>query len=193
MMKFTKLMFASAIALAVAAPAAAQTYAGGSGTFSGLGEEPGFPAQPGGPFDIATFTPRTGTYTGDGSYALNDVTFDVGFNRYTGSFPFSGFFALTGTFDGNPFTYNVAYSGVIDATDSITIGGNYITVQGTPVFLRALTFTNIGAGQRASGTLIAAVGGAVPEPASWALMIVGFGAAGYALRRRKVATTVSYA
>jgi len=28
----------------------------------------------------------------------------------------------------------------------------------------------------------------VPEPASWALMIVGFGAAGMVLRRRRLAT-----
>ena len=38
------------------------------------------------------------------------------------------------------------------------------------------------------------VSGAVPEPASWAMMIVGVGAIGFALRRRsKVTTTVSYA
>lgn len=37
--------------------------------------------------------------------------------------------------------------------------------------------------------------GAVPEPATWAMMIVGFGAVGGAMRRRKskVTTTVAYA
>ena len=36
--------------------------------------------------------------------------------------------------------------------------------------------------------------GAVPEPASWALMIIGFGMIGGALRRRdKVATTIKFA
>jgi hypothetical protein len=34
---------------------------------------------------------------------------------------------------------------------------------------------------------------AVPEPASWAMMILGIGAIGFALRRRTVATRVSYA
>ncbi|MBM6577730.1 PEPxxWA-CTERM sorting domain-containing protein [Microvirga sp. SRT01] len=39
-----------------------------------------------------------------------------------------------------------------------------------------------------------AAGGGVPEPASWALMIAGIGAAGGALRRRRaVSTTVSFA
>lgn len=40
----------------------------------------------------------------------------------------------------------------------------------------------------------AQAGGAVPEPATWAMMLIGFGAVGYAMRRRpRVATTVSYA
>lgn len=34
---------------------------------------------------------------------------------------------------------------------------------------------------------------AVPEPASWAMMIAGFGLVGGAMRRRKVRTTVSFA
>lgn len=38
------------------------------------------------------------------------------------------------------------------------------------------------------------VTGAVPEPATWAMMLVGFGVAGYAMRRRqKVAATVRFA
>jgi hypothetical protein len=38
------------------------------------------------------------------------------------------------------------------------------------------------------------VAGAVPEPATWAMMLVGFGGVGFAMRRRsKVRTTVSYA
>ncbi|WP_299309990.1 PEPxxWA-CTERM sorting domain-containing protein [uncultured Croceicoccus sp.] len=36
--------------------------------------------------------------------------------------------------------------------------------------------------------------GAVPEPSTWAMMLLGFGAIGYAMRRRqKIATQVSYA
>jgi hypothetical protein len=34
---------------------------------------------------------------------------------------------------------------------------------------------------------------AVPEPASWAMMILGIGAIGFAMRRQNVATRVSYA
>ena len=41
----------------------------------------------------------------------------------------------------------------------------------------------------------AALVGAVPEPATWAMMLVGFGATGFAMRRRKSkdTTTVAYA
>jgi hypothetical protein len=35
-----------------------------------------------------------------------------------------------------------------------------------------------------NGTFSAAVSGAVPEPATWAMMIAGFGMTGAALRRR---------
>ena len=35
--------------------------------------------------------------------------------------------------------------------------------------------------------------GAVPEPATWAFMIFGFGAIGGAMRRRKAQVKVSYA
>ena len=34
---------------------------------------------------------------------------------------------------------------------------------------------------------VAAVGGAVPEPATWAMMLVGFGAVGFGMRRRRSA------
>jgi hypothetical protein len=44
------------------------------------------------------------------------------------------------------------------------------------------------------GTLnIRSVNAAVPEPATWALMILGMGAIGVTMRRQKVTTTVYYA
>lgn len=46
----------------------------------------------------------------------------------------------------------------------------------------------------AFATVIPAVAPAVPEPATWAMMIVGFGAVGLAIRRRQeVRTTVRFA
>lgn len=43
------------------------------------------------------------------------------------------------------------------------------------------------------GSFRITVSQAVPEPATWALLILGFGAVGGAMRRKRVATTVSYA
>ena len=44
-----------------------------------------------------------------------------------------------------------------------------------------------------NGTFTPSLAGAVPEPANWALMIVGFGAVGAAMRgaRRKPAATLA--
>ncbi len=42
-------------------------------------------------------------------------------------------------------------------------------------------------------TATRAIPAPVPEPATWAMLILGFGAVGFALRRRKVQTALSYA
>ncbi|MCU6456053.1 PEPxxWA-CTERM sorting domain-containing protein [Sphingomonas sp. A2-49] len=53
----------------------------------------------------------------------------------------------------------------------------------------SVTITN------ATNGTFAAMTGAVPEPATWAMMILGMGAVGFAMRRRQknVTTTVAYA
>lgn len=186
-MKIAKFMFASAIALAIAAPAAAQTYSGGTGTFTGIGAAPTYPDQT---FDIAAFTPVTGTYTGNGSYTLNNVAFTVGYNAFTAA-PFFGAFTLTGMLGATPFNYSVNYSGTISNRDTITIGGNTVNILGQAVYFQPFTL-NAGVGETVTGQLIAQVN-PVPEPATWGMMILGFGVAGCAMRRRRVATTVSYA
>lgn len=43
----------------------------------------------------------------------------------------------------------------------------------------------------AGQTIIATVAPAVPEPGTWALMMVGFGAVGYVMRRRRVRVAVA--
>lgn len=42
-------------------------------------------------------------------------------------------------------------------------------------------------------TATRAIPAAVPEPGTWGLMILGFGAVGFAMRRRQTRTTLSYA
>lgn len=65
-------------------------------------------------------------------------------------------------------------------------------------YLSGRTLVGYGYENLASTAVTASVinaAGAVPEPASWALMLVGFGGIGLAMRRRKskVTTTVAYA
>lgn len=57
--------------------------------------------------------------------------------------------------------------------------------------LTSITFTDTTENWHGFQVGVAALGGAVPEPAAWALMIVGFGLAGGAMRTRK--TRVSFA
>ena len=74
--------------------------------------------------------------------------------------------------------------------DWITYSGNFVASNTSTI----LTFNNRVGGAN-EGVFLDAVSvqGAVPEPATWALMILGFGAVGVAMRRRHRKTTVAYA
>ena len=54
-----------------------------------------------------------------------------------------------------------------------------------------LTFTNVSGGQSDGLLLDNVVVSAVPEPAAWAMMLFGFGAIGFAMRRKKVIGAVT--
>lgn len=80
--------------------------------------------------------------------------------------------------------------------------GKYVLSVGTYNFTQAearLGIADFTPGERrfvatfADGTTLAGTG-AVPEPATWAMMLAGFGAVGFAMRRRaNVRTTVAFA
>ena len=80
--------------------------------------------------------------------------------------------------------YTVGSYDTFTTTFASVAGSSYtlsydLNTSGTPNGLRVTT---------------AAVAGAVPEPATWALMILGMGAVGFAMRRRKnVTMTVRFA
>ncbi|MBM6577877.1 PEPxxWA-CTERM sorting domain-containing protein [Microvirga sp. SRT01] len=120
--------------------------------------------------------PRTGTYTydvtvnrGDSGDGVNLFTF----NSLDGTKP------LIATINaGNP-TYTFQYSQFLTAGQKVGLGID----RGGPnnsYFNDSTTF---------SGT----ISGAVPEPATWAMMIGGIGMVGGAMRRRRVSTKVSFA
>ncbi len=170
-----------ALALVAAVPAAAATYVTDTATFTGLGDTIGSP------FDQITLNSVTGTATGSGTYLVNTVDFTVGLNS-NDSHVNTGTFTNTATVDGNPFSYSVPYTISIGGADSITIGGNTLYTNGVKVHFNTLTFSNVGGGT-VSGDLTATV--SVPEPATWAMMVAGFGLVGVGVRRRRPAAVAA--
>lgn len=170
----------AALLLATAAPVAAATYITGTETFTGLGDTLGTP------YDRFTLNSVTGTATGPGTYLVNTVDFVVGVNSNTAHVD-SDTFTDTALVDGSPFSYTVPYTISISSADTIVIGGNSFTTDGYNVTFSTLTLTSDGSAP-ASGDLFATVS-AVPEPASWAMMLVGAGLAGAGLRRRRQVAT----
>ena len=175
-----KLVYAAAAAASVLAfaPAAnAATY---------ITENPG-------PNGLVTFT-----------YGNSDVgtgaTFDDVINFLT---PASGFLTLTLSEGAANAINNVEFT-------SVTLNGNAVNLfsapGGEPDFGYLMNLFNAGTSNvlRVQGTnggngvysgTISFAPGAVPEPATWALMLAGFGMVGFAMRRRKgqVTTSVRFA
>ena len=106
---------------------------------------------------------------------------------------------LTGL-GGAPGTQVINFPGLLNGT--AYVGIHYGNGQGGPG--NSTTFYAINAlnldsfilslGASSTATLFAQVAAPVPEPATWAMMLAGFGALGFALRRRsKTSTRVRYA
>ena len=118
----------------------------------------------------------------------------------------AGLYSLTFQFTGNqlnfgpPASFAVSFNNVTSIVGPLannsnafqTFSGTYNVLNNSPV---TLSFTQLG-GDPFRGSIIDSIAiTAVPEPATWALMILGFGIVGSALRRRrgKVTTRVSFA
>lgn len=71
--------------------------------------------------------------------------------------------------------------------------GNLATLGHASYFSNISSLTIYGAGNQQLDNIVLSTASAVPEPATWALMIVGFGLVGMALRRAKTRVTVGYA
>ena len=176
-----KLIAVGALALAAAAPAAAATYVTDTAQFNGLGD------QLNSGYDQITLNSVTGSATAPGTYLVNTVDFTVGGNTNNPGYTVTGSFTNNATVDGSPFTYTVPYSITIgQVVDSITIGGNSFTTNGVRVHFNALTLAT---GGTTTGDLTATV--SVPEPATWAMMVAGFGLVGLGVRRRRVAAVAA--
>ncbi len=175
-----KLVVSVALVAAIVAPVAANAVAYTTDTvsYTGLGDEIGSQ------FDQVTLGAASGDYTGNGTYLFNNVSFSVDVNSNSNRVV-TGFLTGTGNV-GNNFSYPVAYSLDINNSDTITLGGNFFVVNGVSLHFNKLVLS-AGVGQTALGQLTA-VAGPIPEPATWGLMLVGFGLVGVAARRRTAVT-----
>lgn len=180
-------LFAGAALAAVLAPVSANAaivFTTNANHYEGLGDTIGSS------FDKIDFSSVTNTFTGFGTYLVNKVTFTVGINANTGGYTETGTLANTGTSSIGAFSYAVPYSIYISNADTITLGGNSIIWNGFNIKFNELKLTS-GSGS-VSGDLTATVTG-VPEAATWALMMAGFGLVGSAMRRRRASTQVTFA
>jgi hypothetical protein len=92
-----------------------------------------------------------------------------------------------GTFDLTSFDFFAYNDFSVSATGYATL--NYYGTGGTvnPGFLGVSSVTFYGSGSQELDNIT--VNGGVPEPASWAMMLGGFGLVGGAMRRRRAAVT----
>jgi hypothetical protein len=135
---------------------------------------------------FAAFSCMTGTCG-----SIQDIS-----NFRVGAQAISNFFVLSGGNNPSPISFDLS------SIDNIgTLGANILafTASGTLRYAGfdatpgSFVFTT--QGNTTTSFSATATAGAVPEPATWAMMILGMGAVGFAMRRRKsnVTTTVSYA
>ena len=182
---------AIALALAAALPASAATFA-----FTGIEMNDTPPPMPSGFCGAGmvrvAFSPSTATVSGSSNFGAFAPTqahcVTPPPTTYSGGvfdFSFDAGDQLSGTYSG--FFTPTSVPNVLNTTV------NYVVTGGTGRFLRATgTLQGVGILDRRVARPInklALTGSlnlpAVPEPATWSLMILGFGLAGSALRRRR--------
>lgn len=188
-----KLLLAAAAAIVVSSPAVAATVVygpmnpGGVVTLNPAG--PGAVASPIA-FDVTgtgdftaifTFTNPFTAAVANGSASFN---FDPDVLIFTGGNFSGGGTATVGGVDGVGSSIQVDRSGLTAGGQTLTITGR-LNTGGTPP--GGNDFARVG------GSLTLTQAAAVPEPATWALFILGFGAVGGILRRRNSAVLASKA
>ncbi len=183
-------------------PAGAEVlYSTSGASVTGLGDQLGTV------YDQFNLSPFTGTFTGSGAYEINPFTFVVGNNSYNPIVPVPALLLPTlsesFTIDGVTQTLYVPYSIVIDNADTLYVGTGPFPLT-PPGYNATLFFPGyevtivpgaVGPIGTDPGGVTTFVGGlyaqitAVPEPSTWAMVVLGFAGIGFATlcRRRALA------
>jgi len=148
--------------------------------------------------NAATFIDPPTDMDPNGTFGNTDPD-DVFTDLFTFSTSTPGFLTVTLFSEFVDISENVNF-----VTNGVTLNGTNLTVinRGNPEVqelvlgitpgLQALNISgSAGPNGSYSGTL-SFVAGAIPEPSTWALMILGFGAIGFGMRRKKQQVKVSY-
>jgi hypothetical protein len=168
--------FGAACVVATSATDAGLTYTGGTATFSQVTDASGF-AGIGGPtnnFGTITLTPDGHSYTGDLFSLMINFTLPVGAG--SGAFTANLLGSLTSTGVGG---LQISF---LTPTVQVTngLGGFYTLHVNDVAFSGSLGPNETILRQDISGYIQA-----VPEPGTWALMLLGFGGIGMAMRHRR--------
>lgn len=176
---------ASAVALAVS-PAAAQTYA-----WAPQSTDTGWASD----FDVATQT-FTGTYAD--TLAFDEMPFQYEGGGYFHSHGGGAMFTISAIVDG--LTQQIYSSGPVAGDFGLHRIGAISFAGGTVTGIRLQSTSRVSQAfhnfytQTFTLSVTGTGPGAVPEPATWALLLLGFMGVGHAMRSRaKVRTAVSYA
>ena len=152
----------------------------------------------------AVVTVDSSTMTIDGPTTVADVT-TIGFTEAQLSSPtFMENVVFTNTLAGLYSITLTTSSPAVDFTSAVLsgLGGPYNLIEidddGTNEFWRLANPVNLAASQynltingnnsgagSLGGSITISQAAAVPEPATWAMMLIGFGAVGFAMRRRQ--------
>lgn len=142
------------------------------------------------PAEAAVFT-----FTLTGAYTAN---FDVDWDELASPADFDDYFEVdaTGTIGGRTGSHVVAFN-TAAFDGGLTLGDEFTNLWGQQLFTGSTAAPTLRTGDFAllidgeAGRTVSLNISAVPEPMTWAMMVLGFGAAGAAMRRRRVSFATS--
>ena len=191
-MKIVLAFSAALAAAAVASPASAADFVPGDPQFQVFGN----------PFtgtDPVSATIGNGGLSGSGSdsyfFAIGPATGEaIGLGSGSISTSFSSFGQTSFSFDSVTFNNG---SNVFVVPITALGGGSGGALANIPIFsgvVNTLTVNYTATGNASYGGQLTFIPGGIPEPMTWSLMILGFAAVGFAMRRKKKETVrVRYA